>query len=103
MQAGIEPVESCADVVDLACSVIEAAFAETDSAEVEAQNRQPCRGEDLHGVVDDLVVQGAAAERMRMADECGKGGVGAAGVENGLESSCRSVEIFDGADVRGDA
>ena len=52
------------------------ALAQARAAKVEAQNRpaQP-EGwivEGLHGVIDDLVVEGAAMERMRMADERGE-------------------------------
>ena len=45
--------------------------------------------EGLHGVVDDLVVQGAAAEGMGMADERGKGSIGSALVREGLRAGRR--------------
>jgi hypothetical protein len=43
-------------------------------------------------VEDDLVVQGPAADGMRMADNGGVGGVGRAGVQQSFEPAGRAVE-----------
>ena len=43
--------------------------------------------EGLHGVVDDLVVQGAAAQGVGMADERGKGSVGSAFVQKRFKTA----------------
>ena len=50
-------------------------------------------------MVDDFVVHGAAAEGMRVGDEDGVGGFGAAGVEEGFKATGGAVEVFDGLDV----
>ena len=96
-----EPLQGGANVVLLAVAIVVDAFTETNAAEVEAQDGKSEAGEDLHGVVDDLIVQGASAGRVRMADECGKGRVVAAGVEDGFEAAGGAEEVVDGADVRG--
>jgi len=44
------------------------AFAQTNAAEVEAEDRNAVGGEGFHGVIDDLVVHAATAGGMRMAD-----------------------------------
>ena len=69
------------------------AFAETGSAEVEAQHGPALAMEDFHGMVDDLVVHGAAAERVGMADERHVGSVAAAFIEQSFQASCWPAEI----------
>ena len=46
----------------------------------------------LHGVVHDLVVQGAAAQRMGMADHRGESGIGRAFVHHRLKPACRTLQ-----------
>jgi hypothetical protein len=97
-KAVVEPIEGGADIVLLAAAVVVGAFAESCAAEVEAEDGQSERVEGLHGVVDDLVVHGATAEGVWMAEQDGVAGVGRAGVEQGFEASGWAGEVFDGAD-----
>ena len=73
------------------------AFAEAGATEVEAENRKAEAEvgaiENLHGVIDDFVVQRAAAERVRMADESGEAGAGSTFVEESFESAGGAAEI----------
>lgn len=101
MEFAVEPVESGMDVVLLAAAEVVAAFAEAGAAEIEAQDGQAEGLEGLHGVVDHLVVQGASAERVRMADKRGKRGVGRAEVEQSFEPAGGRAEIVDGAQQGG--
>ena len=101
VQVGFHPVERGADVVLLALALVEVALAETYAAEVEAEYGESKRGKDLHGVVDDLVVHGAAAEWMWVADERGVRGIVAARVQDGFEPACWAVEVIDGSQVGG--
>ena len=99
VQIGFEPVERGADVVLLAPAFIEGALANAYAAEVEAEHGEAERSKDLHGVVDDLVVHGASAEWMRVADERGVGGIVTAGVQDGFESACWTMKIIDGSQM----
>ncbi len=67
----VQPVEGCAHIVALAAALVMLAFAESGAAEVEAQRGQAERLHRLGRAVDDLVVHGAAAHGVRMADERG--------------------------------
>ena len=71
-----KPVECGQNVGGFGAAVV-CALAEAGAAKVEAQDRKPESPlrivEDLHGVVNNLVVQIAAAQGMRMADERGEG------------------------------
>ena len=93
-----EPVERGTDVVYLADAVGVGAFGEAGAAEVEAQDGDAEAGEGLHRVVDDLVVHGAAEERVGMGDEGGVGAVAGSGVEEGFEASGGAVEVGEGAE-----
>jgi hypothetical protein len=95
VQIVFEPVERGANVVLLATAFIEDALAKAYATKVEAEHREPERGKDLHGVVDDLVVHRAAAEWMWVADERGVRGIVAACVQNGFESACRTVKVIN--------
>ncbi len=87
----VKPVESREHIAGFGFSIVNAA-AQADAAKIEAQDRTvetPMRCvEDLHGVVDDLVVKVAAAERMRMADQRGKGSAGSAFIHHRLQTAC---------------
>jgi len=96
-----DPVEGCAYIVLFAVTVVMRAFAEAYAAEVEAKDRNAEGREGLHRVIDNFVVHGAAASRMRMADERGVWGVVAASVEERLESAGRTAEIVDRTDLGG--
>ena len=101
MEGAVEPVESCAHVILLATAVIVAALAEAGSAKVEAQDGQALGLEGLHCVVDDLVVHGSAAERMRMTEQHGVFRIRRAGVEQRFEMTGWAGEVVDGADGLG--
>ncbi len=77
------------------------AFAEAGSAEVEAQDGQAEGLEGLHGVIDDFVVHGSSAERVRVAEEDGVFCLGRAGVEQGFETASGAGEVLDGSDSGG--
>ena len=49
----------------------------------------------LHGVVDDLIMHGAAEERVGMTDQGRVGGVGLAFIEQCFEAAGGAAEIFD--------
>jgi hypothetical protein len=63
-------------------------FAETGAAEIEAQDGKaeaPVRSvQDFHSVIDDFVVEGSAAKRVRMTDEGSVLGIGRAFIEEGF-------------------
>jgi hypothetical protein len=101
MELAVEPVDGGTNVVLLAAAVIVGALAEARAAEVEAKDGETEGLEGLHGVVNDLVVQGASAQRVRMADEGGKGRVGRAGVEQSFKAAGGGAEIVDGAERSG--
>ena len=73
------------------------AVAEAGAAKVETENgkaeAEPRLVEDLHGVVDNLVVHCAAAEGMGMADESGKGRVGGAFIEKGFKTASGAMDV----------
>ena len=76
-----EPVERGQHVAGF-CSAVMRSLAQARAAKVEAQDgtaESPVRiVEDLHGMVDNLVVQVAAVERVGVADERGKRRIGRA-------------------------
>ena len=75
------------------------AFAEAGAAEVKAQRREAEVREGLGRVVDDLVVHGTAAQRMRVGDERGIERVRCSGVEKSLEAAGGPAEVFDSLDM----
>lgn len=101
MELAVEPGEGGADVVQFAAAEVVLAFAEPGSAEIEAKDGEAEGLEGLHGVVDDFVVEGAAAQGVRMADEGGEGRRGRADVEQGLKPAGGGAEIVDGAEEGG--
>ena len=60
-----EPVKRCEKVRGFSTPIVNA-FAEADTAEVEAKRRPAEIAEDTRGMIDDLVVHGATAERVGM-------------------------------------
>jgi hypothetical protein len=95
----LEPIEGGFDVILFASALIVRAFAEAGAAKVEAKDGKAEGGEGLHGVIDDLVVHGAAASGVRVADDGGVGCVVAAGVEERFEVAGRAAKIVDGSDL----
>jgi hypothetical protein len=86
-----EPVKRSQHVGGFGSAVVRS-LAEACAAKVEAEDGkgESPRGivEGLHGVVDDLVVEIAAVEGVRVADERGKRSVGSAFVQQGFETAC---------------
>ena len=93
MELALKPVQGRADVVGLSRAVMDA-FTEPGAAKVESQYRplqtEVRRVERLHRVVDNLVVHGAAAARMRMADESRAGGRVVAFIEQSFKPAGRT-------------
>ena len=102
LEGMVEPVERSASVVALAGPIGVLAFTQAHSAEVEAQNGHAEGGKRLHCVVDDLVVHGPAARRVRMADERGVWRIVASGIQKSFEAPGGATEVVDGTDVRGE-
>src|SRR5207253_5399821 len=100
LKIAVEPVHCGADIVLLAVSSVVLAPAKAYSAEVEPQDRKTEGGQRLHCVVDDLVVHGAAACRMRVAYQRCERSFDAAGIEQGFQAARRAVQVFHGAYVR---
>ena len=88
-----KPVERGQNILGLARAIM-LAFAQSRAAKVEAQHRpaqsELRRVEHLHGVVHDLVVHGAAALGMGMADQRGERRSGQSLVQNRLEPPGRT-------------
>jgi len=99
VEAVFYPGEGGFDVILLAAAFVVYAFAEAGAAKVEAEYGNTEGGEGLHGVVDDLVVHGAAAVGVGMADERGEWSVVAAGVEKGFEPAGWTMEVFNRFDM----
>jgi hypothetical protein len=68
-EARCEEIQRCPDVFDFADAVAVASGAFPDSAEIEAQSRQPHLRGCLRSTEDDLVVHRPAVERVRMAHQ----------------------------------
>lgn len=92
MKLGIEPVERGANVIHFAPALIVRPLAQSRAAEIKAQDGKAKTIQRLHGVEDDLVVQGPAKQRVRVADNRRVGGILGAAVEQGFKTSCRAVE-----------
>ena len=82
-----EPVEGGAYVIDFARAGVVLAVAPSGAAEIETQHREAELVERLHRVKDDFVVQGAAVERMGVANNRRVGRARRSCVEEGFEPS----------------
>jgi hypothetical protein len=76
------------------------AFAQSYSPEVEPQDRQAKAGEDLHRVIDHLVVHGSAAQRVRVAYERSETGIAASSIQDSFKLARRPAKVIDGANHR---
>ena len=92
-----EPVQGGADVLDLATALVVGAFAQACAAEVEAQHGQTEGREGLGRVVDDLVVHGAAAQRVGVGDQGGRRRVVARLYSGGLRAGRRGRADLQGS------
>jgi hypothetical protein len=87
----LEPVESGADVLDFADAVRVLAFAQPRAAEVEAKHGESETVERFHGVEDDLVVQRAAVERVRMTHHGHVCRVWRSGIQQRFQAPSRAI------------
>ena len=92
MKLAIEPVEGGVNVLYFPVAVIMLALAETCSAKIEAQHGKSKTIQRFHGVKDDLVVQGAAEQRMRVTDQRGVCGILDACVQDCLQAPGRTLQ-----------
>ena len=92
-ESGITVFTTSGSGTSYACPIAAGvALAQTGAAKVEAQHRKSKTVQGFHGVEDDLVMQGSAEQRMRMAYKRGVRGTLGAGVEQGFQASGRTVE-----------
>src|SRR5580704_10067723 len=83
----LQPGQRSLHIGDFSSAFIMAARAQPGSAKIKAQHGKAERVQRLHRMKDDLVVHGAAAQRMRMADQSSIFGVWLAGVQQGFQAS----------------
>jgi hypothetical protein len=92
----MKPIECSGDVGGFGEAIV-ASFAEAGAAEVKAKDgkaeSEVDTVEDFHGVIDDFVVESAAAEWVRMTDESGVAGVRSAFVEEGFQTAGGAAEV----------
>ena len=91
MKLCVKPIEGCANVVDLASSIVMQAFAQSSASKIETQHRKSKRVQRLHRMIDNFVVHGAAIKPMRMTDQSRMSCIRLAFVEQGLQPSRRSL------------
>lgn len=87
-----QPIEASAHIVHL-CRTIVDAFTQACATKVEAQHRPPKAVENLHRVIHDFVMHGAATERVRMAKNRGEGSVRLTMVQQRFEAPCGTGQV----------
>lgn len=85
MKSLVKPVEGGAYIVDFPTAVIVLPLAQARAAEIESKHRKSEAVQGFHRMEDHFVVERAAKQRMRMADEGGMGGVLGSNVEKGFK------------------
>ena len=88
----LKPLKGAAHVFDFSPPVIVLPGTQACSAEIEAQHGKPEAVQSFHGVKHHFVVQGAAKQRMRMADHSGVRRRWRARVQQRLKPTRRAVE-----------
>jgi len=88
----IQPLERSLNVFDFTFPIVVFAFAQSGPAKVKTQNGESKTVQRLHGMKDDLVMQGTAEQRMRMADHRCVRGRARARIQQGFEPTSGSVE-----------
>lgn len=91
MKFPVEPIECGADIVHLPTRMVVVALAQPGAAKVEAQHWKTKAVQRLHGVKDDLVMEGAAEQGVGMANQRRVRGLVGASVEQGFEPPARTV------------
>ncbi len=89
----VQPVQRGSYIFNFSTTGIVHALAPPSAAKVEAQHRESKALKGLHGVVDDLIVHGSAAHRVRMTDKDGVFRIVAARVEKSFETAGRSGDV----------
>ena len=100
MELLVKPIQGRSNVVHFADSVVVLTLAETSPAKIETQHGKTKTVQRLHGMKDDLIVQRAAKEGMRMTNDGGVSGIGSSSIEQGFETAGRAFEK-QGADCAG--
>jgi hypothetical protein len=92
MKLFVEPVESGPNVFYLPFTTVVLAMTQSGAAKVEAQHRKSKIVQRLRSVEDNFVVQGSSEQRMRMTDDSSVRSVFRARVEQGFQTSDRTIE-----------
>ncbi len=74
-------------ILDFLYAIGMLAFTKTSAAEIEAEHGKSKTIQRLHGVENDLIVQGSAVQRMGMTNHRGMGGAGRSGVQQCFQPS----------------
>ena len=101
MVVAVQPIHGGVDILLLARALINVARAETNAAKVEAKDGNTKVRQDLHRVVDNLSMHGAAGRWIGMADESAEGSFWYSGVQQRFQATGRPVEILDLTDMGG--
>src|SRR5271168_3231605 len=98
MKFRVHPVESGAHIFHFANAVVVPALAQSRAAKVEAQHGKAKTVQRLHSMEYDFVVQGAAEERMRVANHSRVSCILRASIKQRFQPSCGPCEKkgFDG-------
>jgi hypothetical protein len=99
MIRGIHPIEGGTNIVDFSSALIVLAMTQSGAAKVKTQNRESEAVQCFHGVKNDLVVQRAAKQRMRMSHHGRVRRIFGTSVEQRLKPARRALEE-EGSDRR---
>lgn len=98
-----QPGKGCANILLLTVAVVMHTFAEAGASEVEAENGKVEGLEGLHGVVNNLIVHGAAAQGMGVAYEHRVLRIRSAGVEERFKPACGASQVVNSSEDSGAA
>jgi hypothetical protein len=87
-----QPIEGGTHIFDFSDATGVLTFTRAGAAEVEAEHGETEAIKRFHGVEDDFVVERSPKERVRMADEGGKRGMGRSGIEEGFQASGGAID-----------
>ena len=88
----LQPLDCGGDIIGFAFPIVMLALAQSRPAKVETQHRKSESVERLHGVECDLVVHGAAKNRVRVADQGGVCSLLRAGIQQAFQSAGRALQ-----------
>ena len=92
MEFAVEPVQRCSNVIGFFHPATVFSLAQSKATKIEAQHRKSKTVQRLHRMKHNLVVHGAAVNRMRMTDQSSMTRVLCARVEQRFEASCRAID-----------